>query len=136
MSSPQHDVHDVHNEHHEDEHAVGDADMEDYGVKDDESVDMHDFSFLVTRTADLEKQVTPMTESLFKMYDLLKTLEEAIKSAHIFFYDMLDKKSTFIVKSPKEDNPKKPKEAKGPILRSLKRQKGRATHKLRAYEST
>ena len=67
MSSPQHDVHDVHNEHYEDEHAVGDADMEDYGVEDDESVDMHDFSFLVTRTADLEKQVTPMTESLFKM---------------------------------------------------------------------
>lgn len=95
---------------------------------------MHDFSFLVTRTADLEKQVTPMTESLFKMYDLLKTLEEDIKSAHIFD-DMLDQKSTFIVKSPKEDNPKKPKEAQGPILRTLKRQKGRATHKRRACPS-
>lgn len=86
MSSTQHDVHDVHNEHHEDEHAMGNADMEDYGVKDDEFIDMHDFSFLVTRTVDLEKQVTPMNKSLFKMYDLLKTLEEAIKSAHIFLW--------------------------------------------------
>lgn len=127
MSSPQHDVND--------EHAMGDADMDDYGVEDDEFVDMHDFSFLVTRTADLEKQVTTMIESLFQVYNLLKTLKEDIKSAHMFD-DMLAKQAISLSSPQRRTILKKPKEAKGPILRRLRRQTGTATHKRRACQST
>ena len=45
-------------------HATGDALMEDLGVEDHGFVDMHDFSYLVTRTTDLEKQVVTMNKSL------------------------------------------------------------------------
>ena len=73
MSSPPHEVHDEHAEN--DPHASMDTHMDDdLALGDHSFVDLHDFNFLVTRTATLETQVKTMNKNLTKMSDLLKEL--------------------------------------------------------------